>query len=94
MSDKSNLQNLLLDEVLAHYDGSSKPAPNLFLYAAENLEVNAQFCTVVEDSILGVRAGITAGMKVLGYSSQSEAIELEECGACVFHFMYQLSDLL
>ncbi|MEH2283814.1 MAG: HAD-IA family hydrolase [Nostoc sp.] len=74
--------------------GSWKPAPDLFLYAAENLGVNAQFCTVVEDSILGVRAGIAAGMKVLGYSSQSEAIQLEECGARVFYSMYQLPDLL
>lgn len=33
-------------------------------------------------------------MKVLGYSSQSEAIQLEECGARVFYSMYQLPDLL
>ncbi len=74
--------------------GSWKPAPDLFLYAAEHLGVNAPFCTVVEDSILGVRAGIAAGMKVLGYSSQSEAVQLEECGARVFDSMYQLPDLL
>ena len=58
--------------------GLYAPAPDLFLYAAENLGVNAQFCIVVEDSIFGVRAGIAADMKVLYSSSQSEVIQLEE----------------
>lgn len=74
--------------------GSWKPAPNLFLYAAKNMGVQAPFCTVVEDSILGVRAGIAAGMKVLGYTSQSEATSLEASGARVFYSMHQLPDLL
>ncbi|MEH1969530.1 MULTISPECIES: HAD-IA family hydrolase [unclassified Nostoc] len=91
----TNLLPRFEGRIFSSYEiGSWKPAPDLFLYAAKNLGVNAPFCTVVEDSILGVRAGIAAGMKVLGYSSQSEFTQLEECGARVFYSMYQLPDLL
>ncbi|MEH2436597.1 MAG: HAD-IA family hydrolase [Nostoc sp.] len=91
----TNLLPRFEGRIFSSYEiGSWKPAPDLFLYAAKNLGVNAPFCTVVEDSILGVRAGIAAGMKVLGYSSQSEALQLEECGAHVFYSMYDLPDLL
>ncbi|MBD2561560.1 MULTISPECIES: HAD-IA family hydrolase [Nostoc] len=91
----TNLLSRFEGRIFSSYEiGSWKPAPDLFLYAAKHLGVNASFCTVVEDSILGVRAGIAAGMKVLAYSSQSEAIQLEECGARVFYSMYQLPDLL
>ncbi|WP_427162061.1 HAD family hydrolase [Aliinostoc sp. HNIBRCY26] len=74
--------------------GSWKPAPDLFLYAAKTMGVQPQFCTVVEDSILGVRAGIAAGMKVLGYTTKNEAHQLKECGANVFYSMYQLPKLI
>jgi hypothetical protein len=36
------------------------------LYAAKNMGLQATSCTVVEDSVLGVRAGVAAGMRVLG----------------------------
>ncbi|MHC5729135.1 MAG: HAD-IA family hydrolase, partial [Nostoc sp.] len=74
--------------------GSWKPAPDLFLYAAKNMQVQAVSCTVVEDSVLGVRAGVAAGMRVLGYTEQSEATLFEASGARVFYSMYQLPSLL
>ena len=42
----------------------SKPAPDIFLTAAERLHVEPEFCAVVEDSFNGVRAGHAAGMHV------------------------------
>ncbi|MGV0107171.1 HAD family hydrolase [Nostoc sp. DSM 114160] len=74
--------------------GSWKPAPDLFLYAAKNMGIQAASCTVVEDSVLGVRAGVAAGMRVLGYTEQSEAHLLEASGARVFYSMHQLPSLL
>lgn len=74
--------------------GSWKPAPDLFLYAAKNMGIQAASCTVVEDSVLGVRAGVAAGMRVLGYTEQSEANLLEASGARVFYSMQQLPSLL
>ena len=42
----------------------SKPAPDIFLLAAERLGEKPEYCLVVEDSPSGVRAGRAAGMTV------------------------------
>lgn len=51
-------------------DGSSvektKPAPDLFLYAAEHLGVPPDRCLVVEDAEAGVAAAQAAGMATIG----------------------------
>ncbi|MCX2725032.1 HAD family hydrolase [Roseibium salinum] len=44
-----------------------KPAPDLFLFAADNLGVTPAATLVVEDSVNGVRAGLAAGMTVWGF---------------------------
>jgi beta-phosphoglucomutase len=43
-----------------------KPAPDVFLYAAESLAIAPANCLVVEDAPAGVAAGLKAGMWVLG----------------------------
>jgi len=43
----------------------AKPAPDIFLLTAERLGVAPAGCVVLEDSIAGVQAGITAGMQVI-----------------------------
>lgn len=45
-----------------------KPAPDLFLYAAERLGAAPAACVVIEDSPAGVAAGIAAGMTVVGFT--------------------------
>ena len=42
-----------------------KPAPDLFLYAAERMQVDPHRTLVIEDSVSGVKAGKAAGMSVL-----------------------------
>ena len=44
-----------------------KPAPDLFLYAAERMQADPRRTLVIEDSISGVRAGKAAGMTVWGF---------------------------
>jgi HAD superfamily hydrolase (TIGR01509 family) len=44
-----------------------KPAPDLFLLAAERLEVDPTDCIVVEDSVAGVVAASAAGMRPIGF---------------------------
>ncbi len=41
-----------------------KPAPDLFLYAAEKMGVQPDRTLVIEDSLTGIRAGLAAGMTV------------------------------
>ncbi len=51
-------------------DGNSvekaKPAPDIFLFAAEKLGVVPENCVVVEDAEAGIEAALTAGMFVVG----------------------------
>jgi HAD superfamily hydrolase (TIGR01509 family) len=53
-----------------------KPAPDIFLRAAEQLGVQPEECWVVEDSKPGVAAGIAAGMKVVAITNTHPAAEL------------------
>ncbi len=44
-----------------------KPAPDLFLFAAEQMQSSPGRCLVVEDSVPGVTGARAAGMAVLGF---------------------------
>jgi HAD superfamily hydrolase (TIGR01509 family) len=48
-----------------------KPAPDLFLFAAQRLGARPGDCTVVEDSIPGVEAAIAAQIPVVGFCGGS-----------------------
>ncbi len=43
-----------------------KPFPDIFLFAAERMNVSPFDCIVIEDSAGGVQAGVAAGMTVIG----------------------------
>jgi beta-phosphoglucomutase-like phosphatase (HAD superfamily) len=63
-----------------------KPAPDLFLYAAEQLRVAPARCLVIEDSPAGIDAAIAAGMTAIGFSGGShcgpaQAARLQALGA-------------
>lgn len=60
-----------------------KPAPDIFLRAAELLAVPPAACVVVEDAPSGVRAGLAAGMRVVAVCTNHEADELRSVGAHV-----------
>ncbi|MEO1761422.1 MAG: beta-phosphoglucomutase [Cyanobacteria bacterium J06629_18] len=47
----------------------SKPAPDLFLYAASELGLEPAECVVVEDAASGIEAALTAGMLTIGIGS-------------------------
>jgi HAD superfamily hydrolase (TIGR01509 family) len=72
-----------------------KPSPDLFLHAAAAMGVAASSCAVVEDSVYGVRAGVSAGMTVHGFAgglSSAEALAAE--GAILFERMTDLVDVI
>jgi HAD superfamily hydrolase (TIGR01509 family) len=74
--------------------GRPKPAPDLFLYAAEQIGVDARSCVVIEDSPSGAAAAVAAGMDVLGYAADSDADRLAAAGAEVFREMGEVPELL
>lgn len=56
-------------EKVVYFDGSfnPKPAPDIFLIAAENINVPIEDCLVLEDSIAGIEAARKAGAKTVVY---------------------------
>ncbi len=71
-----------------------KPCPDLFLHAAATLGVAPARCVVVEDTAIGTIAGVSAGMRVLGYAGVSDPTALAAAGAEVFRDMAELPALL
>jgi HAD superfamily hydrolase (TIGR01509 family) len=74
---------------------NGKPAPDLFLHAAQRMGIDPGACAVVEDSQYGVQAARAAGMAAFGYTgSVTPARMLEGPGTTVFDDMRQLPRLL
>ena len=77
-----------------------KPAPDLFLFAAERMAVAPSACLVIEDSVAGVRGAVAAGMAVLGFTGgghcrPGHAQRLLDAGASsTFGHMRELPRLL
>ena len=49
----------------------SKPAPDIFLKAAELISCDSKACVVIEDSANGVNAAVNANMKCIGYMNKN-----------------------
>jgi HAD superfamily hydrolase (TIGR01509 family) len=79
---------------------NGKPAPDLFLFAAEQMDVLPDRCLVIEDSIPGVTGAIAAGMAVAGFYGGAHcgadyAATLRRAGAAtVFDDMAQLPHIV
>jgi HAD superfamily hydrolase (TIGR01509 family) len=52
---------------------SGKPAPDIYLFAAERLDVAPEACIVIEDSVNGVRGAVAAGMTAWGFTGGGHA---------------------
>lgn len=89
-SDRDRLSFSLTLTELAPYFGDrvystdqvarGKPAPDLFLYAAERMGADPSRALVIEDSVNGVRAGKAAGMTVWGFVGGSHYAERDGAG--------------
>ena len=73
----------------------AKPAPDVFLFAAERMGASPARTAVIEDTVNGVLAGCAAGMTVFGYVDLTPAEKLVEAGArATFSRMRELPALL
>lgn len=90
MLDRTGMGRLFRDdEVISAMSipgGRTKPAPDVFLFAAERFDADPADTFVVEDSVHGVHGARTAGMRVIGFTGASHAFTgqadaLTEAGA-------------
>ncbi|MGB0782504.1 MAG: HAD family hydrolase [Marinomonas sp.] len=72
-----------------------KPAPDLYLTAANALNIDPKDCLVIEDSIAGITAGKAAGMRVLAFSETlDENMQMAAGATRCFKTMKELEGLL
>ena len=71
MAEKTGLAPLFPGLVFSSYDtpsGRPKPAPDVFLHAAQSLGADPSNTFVVEDSVHGIAGAKAAGMRVIGFT--------------------------
>jgi|YNPNPStandDraft_1061719.scaffolds.fasta_scaffold01388_10 beta-phosphoglucomutase len=68
-----------------------KPDPQVFLLAAEQLNVPPQRCAVVEDAPPGIEAAHRAGMKAVGLASTGRTPEMLSRADLVVRSLFELS---
>ncbi len=95
--------NLELTNLLPYFEGSIfscydigkwKPAPDVFLLAAETMGFTPKECLVIEDSILGVQAANAGGFDVFGYTAHDYKDELRKISTNTFDNMAKLPLLM
>jgi beta-phosphoglucomutase len=55
-----------------------KPDPEIYLLTASRLGIPSESCVVIEDSIRGIRSGLSAGMKVIAITTTNPYEKLGE----------------
>ncbi len=89
MLEKTGLMPLFAGRIFSAMEtptGKTKPAPDVFLHAAETLGAKPANTFVIEDSVHGVAGAQAAGMRVIGFTGASHsypghADALTEAGA-------------
>lgn len=69
-----------------------KPNPAIYIHAAKKMGFDPKECLIIEDSLMGVQAGVASGASVYAYAAHAHNKEaLQATGAKLF---YNMSDLL
>lgn len=73
----------------------SKPAPDIFLKAAEELGVNPEVCYVIEDSYNGIRGAHAAGMHpIMVPDMLPPTDEMEKLAEQIFPSLFEVKDFI
>ncbi len=67
--EMASLQGLFSAITSAEDVQRGKPAPDVFLLAAQRVDRSPSRCVVFEDAFVGIEAGLAAGMKVVAIAS-------------------------
>ncbi|MBU1000032.1 HAD family phosphatase [Patescibacteria group bacterium] len=65
---------------------NGKPAPDIFLLAANKLKVNPRDCVVIEDAVKGIQAAKAAGMKCIAITTTHKKEELKKADKIIDSF--------
>ena len=84
LATSTPIENIQLIEELLHLDryltafvsgetvARGKPAPDIFLKAAEELHISPSLCLVLEDAVAGVQAALAAGMRCIAVAGDRD----------------------
>ena len=79
---RGHLRHLGLDDAFGPhiYSGREhvqrgKPAPDLYLHAADQLGAEIANCVILEDSTVGVRGALASGARVIGLAAGSHCLD-------------------
>ena len=75
--DRLGLRHLLDVISDGHSVEKQKPAPNLFLHAAAQLDLSPAECVVVEDAAAGVQAAKAGGFRIVGLGPRERVGEAD-----------------
>jgi HAD superfamily hydrolase (TIGR01509 family) len=67
-----------------------KPAPDIYLHAAQRLATPPADCVVIEDSPAGAAAALAAGFRVIGYAPGDTVAAMRGAGVTVIQSMDEL----
>jgi beta-phosphoglucomutase family hydrolase len=87
--DGTETRGFFREIVDARHVRRGKPDPEIYLLAASRLSMPPENCIVIEDALLGVQAGLNAGMKVIGVTTTHTAQELSN----THHLIQDFRDL-
>lgn len=92
--DVFNLEKWFDIDKIVYSDGKipGKPAPDIYLIAAKNIEVEPKNCTVFEDAISGIRAAEAAGVRRIIAVASKESPELYKKFDCVKEIITDFKD--
>ncbi|MBN2689195.1 MAG: HAD family phosphatase [Gammaproteobacteria bacterium] len=83
---QDHLQSCFETIVTANDVSFTKPHPEGYLLAADNLMVDPSYCMVIEDSPVGIEAAKGAGMYVVGLTTTYNAYALKNADLVVSDF--------